>query len=878
MPLFIIGPPGANISSTHKFTKDEFSYHKLITARAHAELLSKESPFASGAATSLNISQETIHNIRAAAQCVNRYEAAGETVVLADEFFCLTLGHWLPHLTTPPAIHFLTQDPYTCAKHLQNKWNAPQAMCYALWEKFVCEGLASCRTLSTTLVNPEERVYNPEHRQNNTEEGFTSFSSYKPEYSSPCTHNGLTKNQWQLWEKLSKHIMPDRCMLRVPDQTQELLLYYMATIIQNQGLPKNFPEQCDENCLQLKIIKQRLHAIEHSLTWRLARKVFGAYDKAHSIFIRLKETHSYFCQNELAYAKWVKQYDTLNDDDRQTIRQAAQGITAPITISVLLPVYNTKEHLLRQCIESVLTQLYPNFELCIADDASNEPHVRKVIEKYARHDTRIKVVFRESNGHISRATNSALELASGKYIALLDHDDVLPEHALFMVALELQQHPDADIIYSDEDKIDERNNRFAPYFKPDFNKNLLHSQNCISHLGVYRTDLVRNVGGFRHEMKGSQDWDLCLRVVEQTEPSKIRHIPMVLYHWRAIKGSTALDAGEKSYAVESGRRAVLDHFSRTNMQAEVDLGHGGYLRVRHALPNPPPHVSVVMLTTGRRLDVLKTCLYGILLETNYPAFDLTIVPNNVANSELEPFLETLKQDSRVRLAPYGGEFNFSAIHNVVVPKTSGEILAFCNDDLAVLERGWLREMVSHAVKPDVGAVGARLLYDDDTVQHAGVLLGVMGVAGHAHLGVSRNDGGYFGRALLTQEMSAVTAACMVLRRRVFEEVKGFDERFAVAFNDIDLCLRIREAGYRIIYTPYAELRHKESLTRGKDTDPSSESRFIREIDLMQRLWQGKLLSDPAYNPNLSLQNGLFELAFPPRFSPPWRRKSSHEPS
>lgn len=569
------------------------------------------------------------------------------------------------------------------------------------------------------------------------------------------------------------------------------------------------------------------------------------------------------------YANWLARFGSLGEADRVAIRAHVQALAWKPLISILMPVYNPQERWLRAALESVLNQLYPYWELCIADDASSAPHVKRVLEEYCRRDPRIKVVYRQKNGHISVATNDALALASGAYVAFLDHDDELAEHALYWVAVELNRHPEAELIYTDEDKIDAEGNRFDPYFKPDWNPLLLCGQNYLSHLSVYRTERIRALGGFRQGVEGSQDWDLALRVSECLTPKQIRHIPLVLYHWRAIPGSTAKSPNEKDYAALAAVRAVAEHLDRCGRPARVDTIPGSsYCRVRFQLPPMPPKVSLI-IPTRDGYDLLQRCVETLLTKTDYPDYEVIVVDNRSQAPNTLTYLDHLAHQPQFQVLRYDAPFNFSAINNYAVRHARGEILGFLNNDLEILTADWLAEMVSHAVHPETGAVGAMLYYPDGRIQHAGVILGVGGVAGHAYQGFPRGYPGQMGRAWLAQNLSAVTAACLVIRRQVFDQVGGFDEELPVAFNDVDLCLKLQSCGYRNVWTPVAQLTHHESASRGCEDTPEKQARFQREVQVMQRRWGKLLRCDPAYNPNLTLERCDFSISDAPRVCKPW---------
>ena len=573
------------------------------------------------------------------------------------------------------------------------------------------------------------------------------------------------------------------------------------------------------------------------------------------------------------YRKWIAAYDRLDRSDRRAIRRHIEDLPARRQISVVMPVYNTDPAHLRAAIASVRVQLYPDWELCIADDASTRPEIAPILAEAAAADPRIRVERRCENGGIVAATNTALAMASGAYVAFLDHDDVLAAHALYMVAAEIALHPDTELIYSDEDRLNEHDRRYEPHFKSDWNPELLARQNYICHLAVYRTERVRDVGGLRTGFDGSQDWDLVLRIGDAVPAERIRHIPFVLYHWRLHAGLGQFSQARLAEAQDSGRRAARDHFARHGLDVQVSASAEGFNRVRLPLPTPAPRVSV-LIPTRDRVDLLRGCLQGLRDRTAYPDLEIIIVDNDSADETTHAFFADLAGDPRVRVLPRPGAFNYSAINNAAVQAATGAVLAFLNNDIEVLGPEWLASMVAHAVRPEVGAVGARLLYGNMRVQHGGCILGIQGSVAHAHVMLPGADPGYFARAKLTQAVSAVTGACMVMRRSCFEEVGGFDEaNLPVAYNDIDLCLRLCEKGYRIIYDADAELLHHESMSRGYDhANDERRQRQQREAAWMRERWGERLDRDPYYNPNLSLEHP-FAVAFPPRTTKPWRSRA-----
>jgi len=565
------------------------------------------------------------------------------------------------------------------------------------------------------------------------------------------------------------------------------------------------------------------------------------------------------------YAEWIRRYDALTDEIRDAMRIKVESFASKPLISVVMPTYNPKPEWLIEAIESVRRQIYSNWELCIADDASTDTAIRPILERYASTDARIKVVFRENNGHISNASNSALAVATGDWVALLDHDDLLADHALFFVAEAINQHLDLRLIYSDEDKVAENGERVDAYFKCDWNEDLFFSHNLITHLGVYRRDILNTIGGFRGGFEGAQDYDLALRHIEHIEPQQIFHIPRILYHWRVHAASTAQSSDAKPYALLAGEKALNEHFQRVGVKAHTNIVPHGY-RVKYDLPEVLPLVSLV-IPTRNGLSLLKQCIDSILNKTSYPNYEILIVDNGSDDEATLQYLKALRSEDRVRVIRDEQPFNYSALNNAAVRLARGEIIGLVNNDIEVISPDWLGEMVSHALRPNIGAVGAKLYYSNGTLQHAGVILGIGGVAGHAHKHISQDSGGYFSRANLIQGLSAVTAACLVIRKVIYEAVGGLNEAdLRVAFNDIDFCLRVREAGYRNIWTPYAELYHHESATRGFEDTPEKQARFSQEVQYMWKRWGAQLDNDPAYNPNLTLDHEDFSLAWPPRES------------
>jgi GT2 family glycosyltransferase len=564
-----------------------------------------------------------------------------------------------------------------------------------------------------------------------------------------------------------------------------------------------------------------------------------------------------------SYEDWIAAFEP-QPRDYGALCAASAGWRARPKISVLMPVFNPPAQFLREAIESVLAQIYPEWELCVADDASSAPHVGEILRQYETNDPRVRVARRTSRGHIAAATNSALALASGDYVALLDHDDRLHPAALHFVAEAIARHPAAGIVYSDEDKLDHEGRRYEPYFKCEFNYELFLAHNMVSHLGVYRRRLVEELGGLRSGYDGSQDYDLALRAVERLRPEEIVHIPRVLYHWRASRGSTAVAAMDKPYAVDAARRAVQDHLARRGVKATVMAAPAvpTWNRVRFALPEPGPKVSIIVPTRDRA-DLLAVCLESIRRKTSYGNYEVIVVDNGSREPATQELLRR-QPAGRVRVLRDARPFNYSALNNRAVREAAGDFVCLMNNDIEILTSEWIEEMLSFAAQPSVGAVGARLWYPDGRLQHAGVILGLGSVAEHAHRFLQKNQPGYFGRAALHQSFSAVTAACLLIRKSIYEQVGGLDEQLAVTFNDVDFCLRVRAAGYRNVWTPYAEMIHHESATRGADRTAEERKRTAAEVRLIESRWGSALARDPAYSPNLTLERDDFSLAWPPR--------------
>ncbi|MDD6074827.1 MAG: glycosyltransferase family 2 protein [Clostridium sp.] len=561
--------------------------------------------------------------------------------------------------------------------------------------------------------------------------------------------------------------------------------------------------------------------------------------------------------NDYDYGEW---YSLTKPTNEELLRQRGERFDYMPKFSIVIPAYKTPERYLKEMLDSILAQTYENWEVCVADGSPRGEGVERVLSRYAERDRRFKYVILGENKGISGNTNAAMDMADGDYIVLADHDDTMTPDALYECAKVLNEHPDCDVIYSDEDKMDmDGGALFDPHFKPDFNIDLLCSVNYICHLFVASHDLVARVGGFRQEFDGAQDYDFIFRCTEAAK--EICHIPRVLYHWRCHKDSTASNPESKLYAFEAGSRAIMAHYERVGIAAEkVEKGvdYGIYHTTYKILGDPL--VSVIIPNKDHRQD-LDVCLRAIEERATYRNVEFVIVENNSTDPETFAYYEKIqKKFDNVRVVRWEREFNYSAINNFGVTFAKGEYLLFLNNDTELIAENFIEEMLGLCQREDVGAVGARLLYQDDTIQHAGVVVGFGGIAGHTFIGLHKAENSYFHRAMSTQDYSAVTAACMMTKKSLFEKVGGFTEELAVAFNDIDYCMKVRAEDKLVVYNPYALLYHYESKSRGLEDTPEKVERFNREIKKFSLRWPEILKNgDPYYNPNLTLRKSNFAL-------------------
>ncbi|MDP2966325.1 MAG: glycosyltransferase family 2 protein [Pelolinea sp.] len=566
----------------------------------------------------------------------------------------------------------------------------------------------------------------------------------------------------------------------------------------------------------------------------------------------------------LSYAKWIHQNEP---EITELIRQRNSNELFPYRplISIIVPVFNTPEDVLRDTLDSVLNQTYTNWQLCIANGSPEAVTTTLVLKEYAEKDQRVHLVTLKKNLGIAANTNAAIALANGQYVAFLDHDDCLAPFVLFEVVSAIKAHPQTDVFYSDEDKLTADGKiRYDPHFKSAFNLELLRCMNYMCHFLVIRKIIGDHVGWLREGFEGAQDFDLILRVVEKSH--WVTHIPRILYHWRAISSSTANDTNAKNHATNSGILALQDHMDRLGITAQVkQTKYPTNYRIKYSIPNNP--LVSIIIPSHNHTDDLQRCVNSILKKSTYLNYEIVIFENNSHDETIFKLYEELKNTACVHVIEFNKPFNYSRINNFAVNKVSGEIILLLNNDTEVITPDWLECMLEYAIQPGVGAVGAKLYYADGTLQHGGVFIATPGeVAGHSHKRTQRDLPGYNHRLILPQNLSAVTAACLMMRKKVFNQVAGFDERFELAFGDVDLCVRLCEKGYLNVWTPYSELYHYESLTRGYEDTPEKQVRFKKEIDYFNEKWKRlQELGDPYYNPNLAIEGDFnFSLASTPR--------------
>ena len=567
--------------------------------------------------------------------------------------------------------------------------------------------------------------------------------------------------------------------------------------------------------------------------------------------------HERFEPEEVPYGPW---YEAYRPDEETLEKQRKRKFPDGPLISIVVPAYLTPERFLRQMLDSLLAQTYENWELCLTNGSPEDPDMQTVLRSYAEMDRRIRYQDLKENLGIAENTNAAFAMAEGDFIALLDHDDLLAPNALYEIAAALEEHPEADVIYTDEDKVTtDLSEHFQPHLKPDFNLDLLRSNNYICHFLVVRRSVVQTVGGFRREFDGAQDYDFIFRCTEAAK--RVYHIPKVLYHWRCHQNSTASNPESKMYAFEAGSRAIMAHYERMGIPAvkvEKGVDYGIYHTTFEI--QGEPLVSVIIPNKDHSQD-LDVCVRSLMEKSSYRNLEFIIVENNSSQKETFAYYDKMQAEhTNFRVVTWKEGFNYSAINNYGASFAKGEYLLLLNNDTELIEEDSINEMLGFCQREDVGIAGARLLYGDDTIQHAGVVIGFGGIAGHTFIGLHKAENSYFHRAMCAQDYSAVTAACLMTKKSVFDQVGGLSPELAVAFNDIDYCMKVRALGKMVVYAPYSCFYHYESKSRGLEDTPEKIARFNREVAIFVRKWPDIIQNgDPCYNPNLTLRKSNFAL-------------------
>lgn len=613
--------------------------------------------------------------------------------------------------------------------------------------------------------------------------------------------------------------------------------------------------------------KKSIYPVHMQRAMILKRKV-GMYAKKGSRYLRSHGARAFVGKavgkmkamntTPKSYQKWIRKHLPT---EKELEQQRETMFAVNPKISIVVPLYKTEDAYLKNLVASVKAQTYANWELCLSDGSGADSPIRGLLEQMKAQDDRIKVIPHDESLQISQNTNAAIAAATGDFIAFADHDDELLPHALFECVKALNQKPEIKVFYSDEDKMTMDGNKFfQPHFKPDFNIDLLCTVNYICHLFVVHREVIEQVGVLRSEFDGAQDYDFILRCVEAVGAEKIHHVPKILYHWRCHENSTSENPESKLYAFDAGQRAVQAHYDRSGVGAEVTKGeYLGLYRTRF-LRDYDPMISI-LIPNKDHIDDLKRCMDSIDSKSTYKNYEYIIVENNSEDEETFAYYKQLeKEKSNVRVVYWDGIFNYSAINNFGAKYANGEYILLLNNDTEIINEDCLEELLGYCTREDVGAVGARLYFEDDTIQHAGVVVGFGGIAGHCFVMQPRGFTGYCHRIICAQDYSAVTAACMMVKKKAFEEVGGLSEELQVAFNDIDFCMKLRQAGYLIVYNPYAELYHYESKSRGLEDTPEKVERFNREVATFAKRWPDILKDgDPYYNPNLTLDSQDFSL-------------------
>ena len=650
---------------------------------------------------------------------------------------------------------------------------------------------------------------------------------------------------------------------KIKDEIKNEKLKYEK--LEKEYIEKNNEIQMLKNSFSWKITKP-LRKIRRSMNIKHVIHEIKYYSKQYGIIKTIKKCFAkvftkikhIVCNKKLHtmddYHRWIY-FNEPKEKDLEEQRKMKFEIEPKI--SIIVPMYNTNEKYFEELVNGMIDQTYSNWELCLADGSENES---ESIKRICSKDKRIKYKFLNSNNGISANSNEALKLTTGDYIGLLDHDDLLPKFALYEVVKTINENPEVEFIYSDEDKFTDIKNRYDPHFKPDFAIDTLRSVNYICHFSIFKKELMKKLGGFRSQFDGAQDYDIILRMSEQTD--KIKHIPKILYHWRVHPGSTAaVTAGDaKPYAFEAGKRAIEEHYKRIGLDAKVEHGIslGIYRTIYNVIGNPK--VSIIIPNMDH-IEELKICINSIIEKTTFTNYEIIVVENNSKKQETFEYYKKIIADKKIKVVYYPeNKFNYSKIINFGVKHCSGEYVIQLNNDTELITENWLEELLGYAQRKDIGAVGVKLYYPDNTIQHDGVIIGIGGVGGHILKNLPKGEKAYFSRESFVQNFSAVTAACIISRREIYEEVGYMDEKFEVAFNDLDFCLKIRKAGYLIVADPFVELIHYESKSRGYEDTQEKIKRFQGEIERFQNKWKDVLENgDPYFNKNFRLDTENYRI-------------------
>lgn len=697
------------------------------------------------------------------------------------------------------------------------------------------------------LKNLEKWLANSIDKVNTEEKGFSVEGWYYSRKNASIRFLDENQNELEMKEEKVRRL---DVLREYPECKKEEIVGFKA--FYEEVVPRKLEvcfeedERHAEETMNLKRKLRRQKMQDDLRKVRIYYRQFGV----RAAFIRVGDKLS--GKNGTEYEEWLRRHEPSKI---RLYQQKRKKFARMPKISIVVPLYRTPEEYLREMLDSVRRQSYQNWELCLSDGSGEDSPITEILKEYTKKDSRIQVKNNKKQLHISDNTNVALDMATGDYIAFMDHDDLLTPDALYECVAELNEYPDTELIYTDEDKITmDGEEYFFPHFKSDFNLDMLCTTNYFCHLVVVKKELYQAAGKLNGEYDGAQDYDFVLRCVEKTD--KIRHIPKILYHWRACEGSTAGSADNKSYIVDAGAKAVRAHYRRMGIEAEViPTKYPGMYRTKYPVKQTPK-ISVI-IPNKDHTDDLELCLFSMTRKSTYRNYEILIVENNSEKEETFEYYRKLPDRyPKARVLTWEKEFNYSAINNFAAKEAKGGYLLFLNNDVEILTPDWMEEMLQNCQQENVAAVGAKLYYPDDTIQHAGVVLGLGGIAGHIMCRASKEDPGYFGRMISVQEISAVTAACMMVKKSDFDAVGGLDETFQVAFNDIDLCMKFRAAGKKIIFTPYAELYHYESKSRGLEDTPEKQFRFDKEVKRFQEKWAQQLeMEDPYYSPNLSVTEG-----------------------